>query len=136
GVHRFLSRVWRLVCEGDGLSEKIVGGEPREELLRELHRAIKKVTEDTENLHFNTAIAGMMEYVNFLYKETTVPKSAVEPLVQMLSPFAPHIAEELWQRLGHTSSVTHAAWPEYDEKYLTVDTYKLAVQVMGKLRGT
>ncbi len=136
GVHRFLSRVWRLICEDDGLGEKIVDGTPREELLRELHRAIKRVTDDTENLHFNTAIAAMMEYVNFLYKETNVPKSAVEPLVQMLSPFAPHIAEELWQRLGHTSSVTHAAWPVFDEKHLAVDTYNLAVQVMGKLRGT
>ncbi len=136
GVHRFLSRIWRLVCDEEGLSEKVTDGEADEELLRELHRAIQKVTEDTEALRYNTAIAAMMEYVNFIYKRQEVPKVAITPLVQMLAPYAPHIAEELWVRLGHEPSVSEAQWPAYDEELIKEDTYELAVQVMGKLRGT
>ncbi|MBA2662640.1 MAG: leucine--tRNA ligase [Bradymonadaceae bacterium] len=135
GVHRFLSRIWRLVCEEQGLSAK-VGGEASEELLRELNKTIKKVTDDTEALRFNTAIAAMMEFVNFLYKQETVPKAVVESLVQILAPYAPHAAEEIWQRLGHVGSITHHPWPAADAKYLVDDSYQLAVQVMGKLRGT
>ena len=137
GVHRFLSRIWRLVCDGDGgLSESVTDGELDEDLARELHQTIEKVTEDTEELRFNTAIAAMMEYVNFLYKRDEVPADALSPLVQMLAPYAPHIAEELWVRLGEEPSVSQAPWPEYDEDLATEDTYELAVQVQGKLRGT
>ena len=135
GVNRFLSRIWRLVAGDEGLSTTMVDGEPNDETLRQLHRTIKKVTEDTEELRYNTAIAAMMEYVNFLYKLDTVPKSAVAPLVQMLAPYAPHTAEELWERLGNEPSVINAPWPSFEEKWLEDDSYELAVQVMGKLRG-
>ncbi|MFU8803377.1 MAG: class I tRNA ligase family protein [Bradymonadaceae bacterium] len=136
GVHRFLSRIWRLVDDEGALSTRITDGEPSEGLLRELHKTIKKVTDDTEALRYNTAIAGMMEFVNFLYKEENVPRVAIKQLVQLLAPYAPHTAEELWERLGDEPSVSKHAWPTYDEKYLVEDTYDLAVQVMGKLRGT
>ncbi len=136
GVHRFLGRVWRLISEDDGLSEAITDAEPDEDLKREMHKTIKKVTEDTEELAFNTAIAAMMEYVNYLYKLDEVSQDAVEPLVQMLAPFAPHTAEELWQRLGNEPSVSDAEWPEFDEELTREETYELAVQVQGKLRGT
>ncbi|RAL24684.1 leucine--tRNA ligase [Lujinxingia litoralis] len=135
GVHRFLSRVWRLTAAEEGLSDTIVDAEPTDDMLRHLHRTIKKVTEDTEALHYNTAIAAMMEYVNFLYKLDTVPRALIAPLVQMLAPYAPHTAEELWERLGHESSVINHLWPTYEEKWLEDDSYELAVQVMGKLRG-
>ena len=135
GVHRFLSRIWRLVAGDEGLSTTMVDADPNDETLRQLHRTIKKVTEDTEELRYNTAIAAMMEYVNFLYKLDTVPKSAVAPLVQMLAPYAPHTAEELWERLGNEPSVINAPWPSFEETWLEDDSYELAVQVMGKLRG-
>ncbi|TXD39092.1 leucine--tRNA ligase [Lujinxingia vulgaris] len=135
GVHRFLSRIWRLIAGDEGLSATMVDEDPTDETLRQLHRTIKKVTEDTEELRYNTAIAAMMEYVNFLYKLDTVPKSAVAPLVQMLAPYAPHTAEELWERLGNEPSVINAPWPAFEEKWLEDDSYELAVQVMGKLRG-
>jgi leucyl-tRNA synthetase len=131
GVHRFLARAWRLVTESD-LSD----AEPSREQLRSLHTAIKKVTEDIDGLRFNTAIAAMMEFVNDATKWDTVPRSALEPFVLLLAPFAPHLGEELWQRLGRRKSLTYAAWPTYDEDVLKEDEIEIAVQVMGKLRGT
>lgn len=130
GVHRFLSRLWRLVT-GDIAEEGL-----SDEVRRVMNRMIKKVTEDTEALHFNTAIAAMMEFVNLLYKQDSVSKEALRPLVQLLSPFAPHTAEELWERLGEKPSVSEEPWPVYDEAWLEESTYEMAVQVMGKLRGT
>lgn len=135
GVSRFLGRVWRLIAD-ERSSIAIVDGEPGEELRRALHRTIKKVTEDTEELRYNTAIAAMMEYVNVLYKQEEVPKSVLNPLVQMLAPYAPHTAEELWERLGNEPSVSEEPWPEYVEEWTKDESYELAVQVMGKLRGT
>jgi leucyl-tRNA synthetase len=136
GVHRFLGRIWRLVVDEEGRPARVTDAEPSEALLRELHKTIKKVTDDTEELRYNTAIAAMMEFVNFLYKQDTVPKAAMRQLVQLLAPYAPHTAEELWERLGGAPSVTDHLWPVAEEKYLVDDTYDLAVQVMGKLRGT
>ena len=136
GVHRFLTRIWRLVCGDDESSSAIVDGSADDELQRQLHKTIKKVTEDTDELAFNTAIAAMMEYVNYLYKRDEVPRKAVAPLVQMLAPYAPHVAEELWVQLGYEPSVAEAGWPEYDEELTREKTYELAVQVQGKLRGT
>jgi leucyl-tRNA synthetase len=131
GVHRFLARAWRLATENE-LSDD----EPSKEQLRSLHTAIKKVTEDIEGLRFNTAIAAMMEFVNDANKWDTVPKSALEPFVLLLAPFAPHLGEELWRRLGHDESLTYADWPTYDEEVLKEDEIEIAVQVNGKLRGT
>jgi leucyl-tRNA synthetase len=140
GAHRFLQRVWTLVSEyleEDGKSE-----ESLDELLKPLHRTIKKVDEDLLSLSFNTAIAALMECVNDLYKikaehgyEAKDWKWALETLLQLLAPFAPHISEELWQQLGHEESIHLSQWPKYDEKYLVKDTVAIAIQVNGKLRG-
>lgn len=136
GVHRFLSRIWRLVCADTGLSEKISQDPAQKETLVELHKTIKKVTEDTEELRFNTAIAAMMEFVNHLYKLDTVPFEVLPPFIQLLAPYAPHLAEEVWERLGQTPGIQTHAWPAWNEELLKRDSYQLAVQVMGKLRGT
>ena len=139
GVHRFLARVWRLATAST-LTDPSTGSgqaaEPSRDQLRALHTAIKKVTEDIDGLRFNTAIAAMMEFVNAANKWESVPKSVLADFVLLLAPFAPHLGEELWHRLGHAESLTYAPWPEYDEAYLKEDEVEIAVQVMGKLRGT
>ncbi|MDX1438847.1 MAG: class I tRNA ligase family protein, partial [Rubricoccaceae bacterium] len=138
GVHRFLSRAHRLIMdeESGALSSIIVDQKPSSEQLRVLHATIKKVTEDIEGLRFNTAISAMMEFVNAAYKWDTVPRSVIEPFVLLLSPFAPHVAEELWSTLGHEQSLAYESWPEHDETLLVSDTKEIAVQVNGKMRGT
>ncbi len=136
GVHKFLSRVWRLLCGDQGLGEAVQDKPASEEALKMLHKTIKKVSEDTEELRFNTAIAAMMEYTNFLYKEDYVAQETVGPFAQLLAPYAPHVAEELWSRLGNQASISDHDWPAFDESLLKEDTYELAVQVMGKVRGT
>jgi leucyl-tRNA synthetase len=136
GTYRFLNRTWRLLIgDSDGISDKIGSGEPTPEQLRVLHSTLKKVTEDIEGLRFNTAIASMMEFINAANKWPNLPQSIVEPFVLVLSPFAPHLAEELWQRLGHAESLAYAPWPEIDENFLRTDTVKIAVQVNGKMRA-
>ena len=138
GVHRFLTRLWRLVVSDEqaGGAPPLSDTIPGEELMRELHRAIKRVTEETEALRFNTAIAAMMEYVNLLYKQDHVPAGALHPLLILLSPYAPHMAEELWERLGGAGFIVEAAWPAYDESLLVASRVEIGVQVMGKVRGT
>ncbi|MDX1530901.1 MAG: leucine--tRNA ligase, partial [Rhodothermales bacterium] len=131
GVHRFLDRVWRLATEAD-----VTDAEPSKAQLRTLHQTIAGVTDDVEGLRFNTAIAKMMEFVNAANKWGGVPRAVLEPFVLVLSPFAPHLAEELWQRLGHGESLAYASWPEAEERYLVEDEVEIAVQVNGKLRGT
>jgi leucyl-tRNA synthetase len=131
GVHRFLARVWRLATEGT-----LTDGEPSKDQLRALHATLKKVTEDVEGLRFNTAIAAMMEFVNAAYKWEAVPKAVLEPFVLVLSPFAPHLAEELWERLGHTETLAYETWPAHDDALLVQDAVEIAVQVNGKLRGS
>jgi len=101
-----------------------------------LHQTIKKVTDDIEDMRFNTAIAAMMEFVNAANKWDVLPRSVVEPFVLILSPFAPHLAEELWQRLGHDHTLAYAPWPDIDEAHLAVERLRIAVQVNGKVRGT
>ena len=93
------------------------------------------MTEDVESLRFNTAIAGMMEFLNLLQKESVVPRDVAQDFTLLLSPFAPHMAEELWSRLGHSDSLSGAPWPVLDEASLVVDEIELPVQVNGKLRG-
>ena len=110
--------------------------EPSKDQLRALHAAILKVTDDIEGLRFNTAIAAMMEFVNEANRWDAVPREVAESFVLLLAPFAPHIAEELWARLGHEASLATAEWPEGDESHLVSDTVEIAVQVNGKLRGT
>ncbi|KAK9868559.1 hypothetical protein WJX84_010001 [Apatococcus fuscideae] len=131
GVYRFLMRAWRLISSG------VSSDQPSKDQLRLLHATIKRVTEDTEEMRFNTAISGMMEFVNGAQKwKGLPPRAGVEPFVLLLAPYAPHLAEELWQMLGHEESLAYAPWPEYDPQLLEEDTITLPVQVNGKLRGT
>jgi leucyl-tRNA synthetase len=102
---------------------------------RKLHQTIHKVTVDTERLDYNTAIAAMMEYVNLVREEGAAYRGAVEPLLVLLAPFAPHIAEELWARMGHETSIFRAPWPLYDEQRAASDEVEIVVQVNGKVRG-
>jgi leucyl-tRNA synthetase len=139
GVHRFLHRIWSLILdESDRLrSEAIAEVEPEGTLRRTLHRTIAAVTADIEGLRFNTAISRQMELVNELQdtaRSGKLPRSAVETLVLLLSPFAPHVAEELWQKLGHGESLAYHRWPEHDPSALIEDTVEVAVQVNGKVR--
>jgi len=130
GVKRFLDRLWASVRDSS------TEGAPDAEVLRKLHATIKKVGEDIPALSYNTAIAAMMEYMNTLRKGERRPHRAeVEPLLPMVAPFAPHIAEELWEMLGHGTSVMDAAWPRFDPALLVSDTFELVVQVGGKTRG-
>jgi leucyl-tRNA synthetase len=139
GTRRFLDRAWRLLVdtETDTLATKVSVDAPdtNKELERALHAAIKKVTQSVTDLRFNTAISEMMVFVNEATKATAIPRAWFEMFVKLLSPFAPHVAEEMWQRLGHRTSITYAPWPVHDEAKLTRDTMEIAVQVMGKLRG-
>lgn len=134
GARRFLDRVWRLLVEEDGtLTSKVVNTEGGA-LEKVYHQTVKKVTEDFENLHFNTAISQMMVFINEAYKAEQLPKVYVEGFVKMLSPVCPHIAEELWKILGHTSSLTYEAWPTYDESKLVSDEVEIVVQINGKVK--
>ncbi len=138
GVHRFLNRVWRLIIdeETDTLHPLVSDAAPTADQLRTLHQTIKKVTQDIDEMAFNTAIAQMMIFVNEAYKWQTRPKGVLEPFVLLLSPFAPHIAEELWQRLGHEQTLAYEPWPEYDEELIKENTVEIVLQVNGKVRGT
>ncbi|WP_116268273.1 leucine--tRNA ligase [Mycobacterium marinum] len=139
GAYRFLQRVWRLVID-ENTGEILVADTPAEldtDTLRALHRAIAGVAEDYAALRNNTAVAKLIEYTNFLTKRhrDAVPRAAIEPLVLMVAPLAPHMAEELWQRLGHTTSLAHGPFPAADPAYLIDDTVEYPVQVNGKVRG-
>ncbi len=136
GVNRFLNRVWRLFF-GDGVVEKydITDSEANKEQLKVLHEAIKKVTEDIEGMRFNTAISALMIFVNEANGWESVPRSVAEPFVILLSPFAPHLAEELWSRMGHKESLAYEKWPVYNQEYLKSESIEMAVQVNGKVRA-
>jgi len=136
GVFRFLQKVWRLVVnEGtDELAEAIQEATADEETLRLLHQTIRKVGGDIETFGFNTAISAMMILSNHLARLEVRPRSVIEPLVLILAPFAPHIAEELWQRLGHTQSLAYEPWPEYSEEHAKEKKIELPVQINGKIR--
>ncbi len=137
GVHRFLSRFWRLAVDSDGeLSRRVQAEAESESFQRHLHRTVKKVTEDVEALQFNTAISAMMELLNAAYKEAGITRESLETLVRLLSPFAPHLAEEVWSHLGHSRSLTYEPWPEYQSDLVQEETVTISIQVDGKLRGT
>ena len=136
GITRFLDRVWRLIVnEAGGPSLAGIEAEPSLEQRRLLHQTIKKVTDDLEALRFNTAIAQMMVFTNEVTKLKTRPRALLEPFVLLLSPFAPHIAEELWERLGKAPSVATQPWPEYDPVLVAHDRLTIPIQVNGKLRS-
>ena len=106
-----------------------------EELNKTLHKTIKKVTNDTATLNFNTAISQMMVLVNEMNRLDVIPKTVLETLALLLSPYTPHLAEELWEMLGHQPSIANEAWPTYDEALCREDTIEMVVQVNGKLRA-
>ncbi|KJD46667.1 leucine--tRNA ligase [Paenibacillus terrae] len=134
GAHRFLSRVWRLFVSEDGsLNDKISNEGGSDEFNRTWHKTLKKVTEDLDALRFNTAISQLMIFTNDAYKADRLPRAAMENFVQMLSPLAPHLAEELWQLLGHSEGITYAAWPAYDEAWTVDAEVEIVVQVNGKI---
>jgi leucyl-tRNA synthetase len=135
GISRFLDRVWRLFINEDG-SLAVTADAPSKDVLRIQHQTIAKVTEDIEALKFNTAISQMMVFVNEVMKQPARPRVVLEPFLLTLAPFAPHLGEELWQRLGHGESLAHAPWPSYDPAMCIENTVTMAVQVNGKLRAT
>lgn len=137
GVYRFLGRVWRLIIneENDELNESVDDTDPSREQLKVLHECIQKVSGDVEELSFNTAISAMMIFVNEANKWENHPKSVLNRFLRLLSPFAPHIAEELWQKLGNSESIAYAEWPEFNEEYLISETQLYPIQVNGKVRG-
>lgn len=131
GSKKFLDRVWRLFVETDKVQEK-----ENSNLDKVYNYTVKKVTNDYENMFFNTAISQMMIFVNAATKEDVVPKKYAEGFVKLLSPVAPHIAEELWNRFGHDNTITYEAWPTYDESKLVDESIEIPVQVNGKVRAT
>ena len=136
GSHRFLKRIWRMFdSENGGL--KITDDDPAEDkkLYKLLHRTIMKVTIDIENLRFNTAISALMTLGNKMKSRMSVSRANAETFILMISPFVPHIAEEIWRRLGHTETIVFENWPEYNELLAKEDLTNIAVQVNGKLRG-
>ncbi len=133
GARRFLDRVWRLLIEEGSLSSKITDANDGK-LEKVYHQTVKKVTEDFEGMRFNTAISQMMVFINEGYKVDSIPKEYVEGFVKLLSPIAPHVAEELWEKLGNTETITYAAWPEFDESKMIEDEVEVVVQVNGKVR--
>lgn len=140
GVHRFLQKVWRELIGEDGkMNAKLSASDPGDaaaiELKRLLHETIRKVGDDIEGMRFNTAISQMMIFANALQKAPRVEITVARQFLQLLAPFAPHIADELWSRLGGTGSIQQAVWPVHDPKLLEKSEVKLVFQVNGKFRG-
>ena len=131
GVSRFLRRSWNMVT-GQPISDEAPTGEQN----RLLHATIRKVTQDLESLSFNTAISQLMIFLNgFSGEGKALPRVAAEAYVQLLAPFAPHIGEELWERLGHKGGISYVPWPQWDDAALAVEEVEIAVQVRGKVRA-
>jgi leucyl-tRNA synthetase len=145
GCRRFVERVWRLFVDEEAVTAvkpqllQESEGEPEGEALiveRELHKMLKRVEDSFKLFNFNTAIAGMMTFVNEVNKHKEgFTRSQAERFAQVLSPFAPHLGEELWQRLGHEEGINYSSWPSPEERFLVVDEFELVVQVLGKVRG-
>lgn len=137
GAQRFLQRLWRLVVNENSGEVAVVDAELEKKDLQQLHRTIAGVRDDYENLRVNTVVAKLIEYVNYLTKNYPdgAPRAAVEPIAVMVAPVAPHIAEELWSRLGHEDTITFEQFPSFDEKYLVDDEIELPVQVNGKVKS-
>jgi leucyl-tRNA synthetase len=137
GISRWLNRVWHLVLD----EYKPSGSQGEEEMVRMTHQTIKKVTEDIDKLRLNTMVAAFMEFTNFLAKvkeagstSTSAWDSSIKTLLLLLAPTAPHLAEELWQKIGLKYSIHNQSWPEWDEALVTSDEFTLVVQVNGKVR--
>ena len=134
GAHKFINRVWNLLIdENDNLRDRVTTIN-NHDLDKIYNETVKKVTEDYEAMHFNTAISQLMVFVNNAYKADSLPLEYVEGLVKLLSPVVPHITEELWSKLGHVGSIAYAKWPTYDESKLVEDVVEIVVQINGKVR--
>ena len=130
GCRRFLERVWKLqdiLVDGDGYSK---------DMEVKMHQTIKKVSNDFENLKYNTAIAAMMALINDLYKKNAVTRGEFKTLLTLLNPVAPHITEEIWQTIGYEGRIYQTTWPEYDEEKTIESTIEIAVQINGKTKAT
>ncbi|MEK5441462.1 leucine--tRNA ligase [Fredinandcohnia sp. FSL W7-1320] len=136
GSRRFLDRIWRLLVDDNGsLTSKVKADSNDTTLERVYHQTVKKVTEDYEALHFNTAISQLMVFINDAYKAIELPKSFIEGFVKLLSPVAPHLAEELWEKLGNTGSIAYESWPAFDEAKLVEAEIEIVIQVNGKVKA-
>ena len=136
GSYRFVRKVWNLLIDKNGnLSSNIDDSEADEMLVRLLHQTIRKVTEDIEGLRFNTAISQVMILVNALKERDIYPRHIIEPLVLLLSPFTPHMSDELWERLGNDTTIAFHPWPAYREELAREELITIAVQINGKRRG-
>ncbi len=141
GISRFLNRAWRMIMDESAdtarLSFKVAPKEalPNEEQLRVLHKTIRSVTQDMENLSYNTAISRLMEFVNYFTGQESRPHTCMESFVLLLAPMAPHVCEELWQALGHSESLAYAPWPVFDDRYAQEKTVEIPVQINGRIRA-
>lgn len=135
GSRRFLDRIWRLLTDEKGnIAGNIIETDDLAQLEKIYHQTVKKVTENFEELKFNTAISQLMVFINEAYKAEVMPKVFIEGFVKLLSPVAPHIAEELWEKLGHTDTITYETWPAYDEAKLVDDEVEIVIQINGKMK--
>ena len=134
GVHRFLRKLWGLYYSTDGL--RVTDTPATKEELKSLHKLIRKVTQDVEQFSFNTSVAAFMICINELQGLKTASREVLQPLLILLAPFAPHIAEELWHAIGEETTIVATQWPEYDEKLLVEDSFKYPVSFNGKTRFT
>jgi leucyl-tRNA synthetase len=137
GLHKLCQRIWRLVIDErtGALSSTLADDEPDVETNRALHKLIKRVTADVEQLKLNTAIAAIFDFVNFLTPRDRRPRAVVEPFVLVISPFTPHLAEELWSRLGHEQTLVDEPWPACDEDLARDEEVEIGVQISGKLKA-
>ncbi|WP_025729963.1 leucine--tRNA ligase [Heyndrickxia ginsengihumi] len=135
GSRRFLDRIWRLFVDDNGELSSKIQDQPNRALEKVYHQTVKKVTEDFEALHFNTAISQMMVFINEAYKAEVLPKEYAEGFIKMIAPVCPHISEELWQKMGHDNTITYEAWPSFDETKLVDDQVEIVLQVNGKVRN-
>lgn len=135
GSRRFLDRIWRLLVNDDGtITDKMTETDDTGKLEKVYHQTVKKVTENYEELKFNTAISQLMVFINDAYKADSLPKVYIEGFVKLLAPVAPHIAEELWSKLGHSESITYGTWPAFDEAKLVDNEVEIVIQINGKVK--
>lgn len=134
GVHGFLKKLWKLYVDDNGI--KVTNSEPSKDSLKTLHKTIKKVEEDIENFSFNTSVSTFMIAVNELTAEKCTSREILEPLVILMSPYAPHISEELWHQLGHEESISTVAFPKFDERHLVESSKNYPISFNGKMRFT
>ncbi|MFP3511736.1 leucine--tRNA ligase [Peribacillus sp. SIMBA_075] len=136
GSRRFLDRIWRLLVNEDNtITDKVTKTDDTGKLEKVYHQTVKKVTENYEELKFNTAISQLMVFINDAYKADSLPKVYIEGFVKLLAPVAPHIAEELWSKLGHSESITYGTWPAFDEAKLVDNEVEIVIQINGKVKA-